>query len=253
MATVAPQAIVETGEPIPEDVRIGPFSYIGPQVKIGPGCVIDGNVSILGRTTLGAKNRVFPMAVIGTTEDGSEDGECVIGEANAIREHVTIYGGTDRVTRIGNDNLIMIGSQIGAGATVGDHGIFDNLTQIGPDSRIKDYVRTGAFSCIDPDVTVGAYTFTVAYVNVNRDAPPFATIQGSPFRVRGVNAENLRRCGFGQEDLRALKSVFRELFNGTDGGCDPKTIDRLKKRYADNPHVMLLLRSVDPTGEQTET
>ena len=252
MPAISPLAIVETSAPIPDDVRIGPFSYIGAEVQIGPGCIIDNNVTIVGRTTLGAKNHIFPMAVIGTTEDGSEAGECYIGEANAIREHVTIYAGANKATRIGNDNLIMIASQIGPGAIVGDHGIFDNLTQIGPGSRIEDYVRTGAFSFIDPDVTVGAYTFTVAYVRVNRNAPPFATIQGSPFRVRGVNAENLRRCGFGDDDIRALKNAFRELFNDTNDPCDAEVIRRLKKLAGTNPHVMQLIQSIKPEARQVE-
>jgi len=242
MPNISPQAVIETTEPIPEDVQIGPFTYIGPQVRIGPGCIIDNNVTITGRTTLGAKNHVFPMAVIGTTEDGSDAGECYIGQANAIREHVTIYAGSGKATRIGNDNLIMIASQIGGGATVGDHGIFDNLTQLGPGCLIEDYVRTGAFSSIEADVAVGAYTFTVGYVLVDRNAPPFATIQGRPFRVRGVNAENLRRCGFGDDDIRALKAAFRELFNDQGRSVNTEALRRIAEKGKSNPHVMRLVK-----------
>ena len=64
MPEISKQAIVEKGAKIADDVKIGPFTYIGPHVKIGPGCIIQNNVTIAGRTTLGDRNRVFPMAVI---------------------------------------------------------------------------------------------------------------------------------------------------------------------------------------------
>ena len=71
-----------------------------------------------------------------------------------------------------------------------------------------------AFTCVEPGVSVGAYTFSAAYVDVDHDAPPYAIIQGSPYRVRGVNTENLKRCGFGDDDIRCLKQAYRELFAG---------------------------------------
>ena len=238
MPEISKLAIVEPSAQLADDVRVGPFCYIGPNVRIESGCVIDNNVTITGRTTLGERNRVFPMAVLGTSEDGSaETGELLIGEANVIREHVTIYAGKTQPTRIGTDNLVMIACQIGASAQVGNHGIFVNSTQIGPDAIIEDYVRTSAFIVIEPGVTVGAYTFTLGYAEIDRDAPPFAMVQGSPFRVRGVNSENLKRCGFGQDDIRLLKSAFRELFDGAD------TIDGvvLEKLLSDsNPHLLRL-------------
>ena len=196
MPEISKYAIVERGAKLSDDVRVGPFTYIGPHVRIGPGCIIDSNVSITGKTTLGERNHVLPMTVLGAGLDDSE-GELVLGVANVVREHVTIYACAGQATRIGTDNLIMIGCQIDAGATLGDHGIFVNCTHIGARAKIEDYVRTSSFVVVRPGVTVGAYTFTLGYGEMDRDCPPFAMVQGSPYRVRGVNAENLRRCGFG--------------------------------------------------------
>ena len=114
MQGISPHAIVEKGAKLAEGVRIGPFSYIGPKVRIGPGCIIENNVTIVGRTSLGERNHVFPMAAIGLCPDGPADGgACVTGDANSFREHVTIYGGADGPTRIGTDNLLMIDCTIG--------------------------------------------------------------------------------------------------------------------------------------------
>ncbi len=248
MPDISPQATVEKGAKLSDDVQVGPFCYIGPDVEIGPGCVIENNATLVGRTCLGAKNHVFPMSLIGIGADGADDrGECIIGEANKIREHTTLCAGGEEPTRIGNDNLIMIGCYVGAGATVGDHGIFANLTQIGSLSRIEDYVRTSAFTFVDAGVTVGAYTFTAGYVDVDHDAPPFAMVHGSPFRIRGANTHNLRQCGFDDEDISELKKAFRELFNGAGNRADEKALKRLLKKRPVNPHVSRLLEAIKAT------
>lgn len=251
MPEISKQAIVEKGAKIDDDVKIGPFTYIGPHVRIGPGCIIQNNVTIAGRTTLGERNRIFPMAVIGAS-DGSgaqNDGAVELGQANVIREHATIYAGIERPTQIGADNLIMVGCQVGAGCRLGNHGIFVNSTHFGAGAVAEDYVHTSAFIMIEPGVTVGAYTFTVGYAQIDRDAPPFAMVQGWPFRVRGVNTEKLRRCGFGEDDIRTLKNAFRELYNSGGEEPDGAVLRRLLVE-TDNPHVRRLAEAVQKGQER---
>lgn len=242
MPEISKLAIVERGAKLADDVRVGPFTYIGPHVRIGPGCVIDSNVSIIGKTTLGERNHVLPLAVLGAGLDEAE-GELIMGQANVVREHATIYAGPGQPTRIGTDNLIMIGCQIDAGATIGDHGIFVNGTHIGARAKIEDYVRTSSFVVVYPGVTVGAYTFTLGYGEMDRDCPPFAMVQGSPYRVRGVNAENLRRCGFGENDIRDLKAAFREIFTGPDDAPDAVVLKRMSADKT-HPHLKRLAESI---------
>lgn len=245
MPEISSRAIVDKNAELAPDVQVGPFSWIGPGVRIGPGCVIGNNATITGKTVLGAKTRVFPLAVVGSSAGASGDeGECIIGEANVIREHTTICAGDGAATSIGNDNLIMISCQVGPSVQIGHHGIFANFTQICAAARVEDYVRTSAFTLVGPGARVGAYTFTTGYVNVDHDAPPYAMLQGSPFRVRGVNTHNLRRCGFGEEDIRALKSVFRELFNGSGPHVSDEALARIESQTGGNPHVARLIESL---------
>jgi len=249
MPQISEKAIIDPGATIAEDVSIGPFCYIGPNVRIGPGCRIANNVTIVGNTTLGEQNRLFPMAVIGTSFTDEENGVCVIGNANTIREHVTIYAGvSDNPTTVGRNNLIMIASQVGAGANLGDHGIFANSTNIGPCSRIEDYVRTSAFSFIDDGITLGAYSFTAGYTHVNRNAPPFAMLQGAPYRVRGANSHNLKACGFGEKDIKDIKLALRELYNSSHM-LDTEVLEKMKARENVNQYVQSLLKSLSADVE----
>ncbi|MBN1553211.1 MAG: hypothetical protein JXA11_00580 [Phycisphaerae bacterium] len=249
MADISPYSIVEKGAKIARNVRVGPFCYIGANVTLGAGTVIESNVTLVGNTRLGEQNRVFPMAVIGATHDGDEQkGCCVIGNANSIREHVAVYAGSPKQpTKIGQNNLVMIASQVGAGVTIGDHGIFANCSHIAGGAKIEDYVRTSAFTYVGENVTVGAYTFVAGFVQVDHDAPPYAMIQGSPYRVRGVNSHNLKACGFGDADIRALKRVFRDLFN-SDGNLDEEVLAKLRKDRKVNPYVKILLNYFLPTN-----
>jgi UDP-N-acetylglucosamine acyltransferase len=244
MSNISAQAVVERGARLAADVRVGPFSYIGPQVRLGAGCVIENNVTITGRTAIGDKTHVFPMAVIGPSPapDGG-DGECEIGEANSLREQVTVYAGTRAPTRIGNDNLIMIACQVGSGAVLGNHGIFANCTIIDAGAKVEDYVRSSAFALVEPGATVGAYTFIAGYAAIDRDAPPFTIVQGFPFRVRGVNVENLRRCGFGEDDIRCLKEAVRELYDDQGLAVNEESLQR-HLSVTGNPCVRRLAEAI---------
>jgi UDP-N-acetylglucosamine acyltransferase len=245
MQNIARFAVVESTAEVAENVQVGAFSYIGAEVSIGPDCVIDSNVTITGKTTIGPKCHIYPLAIIGAAEGrANRPAKVTIGEANTIREHVVVYGGQDDPTRVGSDNLIMIGSRIGAAAQIGNHGIFDNCSQIGAAACVEDYVRTSGFATICEGRTVGAYSFVTGFTCVNRDVPPYSMIQGRPFRVRGVNWRNLKRCGFGEDDIHALKRAFRELFNGADVAGDPEALQHLLAADGANPHVARLIEAV---------
>ena len=249
MPNISPNAIVEEGATIAPDVQIGPFSFIGRHVRLGAGVIVENNATITGKTVVGEKTHVFPMAVIGETASESQEGRCVIGKACAIREGVIVQGGVEAPTRIGDDNLIMIASQVGPAATVGDHGIFANCTTIGPGTIVEEYVRSSAFAVVEKGARVGAYTFIAGYTTIRRQAPPYAIVQGCPLRIRGVNTENLRRCGFGEDDIRSLKEAFRDLFDGLSSAVNPEALERYLSADA-NPYVRNVAGILRTAGQQ---
>ena len=243
MPEISPKAIVSNPAGLAEDVRVGPFCLIGPDVSVGPGTVIANNVTITGRTSIGAGCRLFPGCIVGCPPDGSTDadsaGACTIADANVLREYVVLEAGS----ALGENNLLMVGCQVGHGAKLEGEGHFVNYTRIEHHARIEKFVRTSGFDYVGPYATVGAYTFTTGYVCVDRDAPPYAIIQGHPFRVRSLNTENLRRCGFRPKTIELLKEAFRMLF---DGRCDFPAPDRLSsvEQAFDDENVRYLVESI---------
>ena len=65
MARIHPTAIVDSKAELADDVEIGPWSWIGPQVRLGAGCIVGQRVLIDGDTHIGKDCRIANAAVIG--------------------------------------------------------------------------------------------------------------------------------------------------------------------------------------------
>ena len=112
-------AIIDSKAKISEDVKVGPYSVIGPHVEIGEGTVVQSHVNITGQTIIGKNNIIYPFASIGNDpQDLKFQGEKTrleIGDNNKIREYVTINPGTKGgggLTKIGNIFLLMVSSPL---------------------------------------------------------------------------------------------------------------------------------------------
>jgi UDP-N-acetylglucosamine acyltransferase len=259
MAEISPKAVVACPAGLAEDVRVGPFAFIGPEATVGAGTVVHNHVTITGRTRIGAGCELFPGCVVGVAPLGLERaGSCTIADRNVLREHVVVEAGGDAGdgTVLGPGNLLMVAAQVGHDARLEAEGIFANLTRIQPHACVEKFVRTAGFTVIESYVTVGAYTFATGYARIERDMPPYAIVHGLPSQVRGVNAENLRRCGFDAETIGALKEALRSLFDGRAELPDPQRLQAAAEA-SDDEHVRYLVESIrrsaaSPTGRRLQ-
>ena len=130
-------AIIDKNAQISENVEIGPYSIIGPNVKILDNVKIQSHVNITGFTTIGKDNKIYPFASIGNDPQdmkyNEEKTELVIGDKNTIREYTTINPGTIQgggITKVGSNNLIMIGSHIAHDCIIGNNIVIANNAAI---------------------------------------------------------------------------------------------------------------------------
>ena len=116
---IHPTAIIENGAELAADVEVGAYAYIGPMVRLGPGCRIQHHATVEGNTSMGSANEVFPYALVGgRTQDKKWTGDeapVIIGDNNIFREFCTVHPATfaDKSTRIGSGNLFCAYSHIG--------------------------------------------------------------------------------------------------------------------------------------------
>ncbi len=255
MTQIHPTAIIEPGAQIADDAIIGPFCHVGPQVVIGPGNRLVGHVTILGRTTLGANNTIWPQAVLGADPQDlkfqGEQSQLEIGDHNVIREMVTIHLGTQNgggTTKIGNDNLIMVGSHVAHDCVIGNHVILANAVHLAGHICIEDHVVVSGATGIHHYVTLGRYSFIGGMTRIVHDVPPFMIVEGNPSTVRGVNSIGLNRHQFPDDTIDRLKDAYRKLFRKIPDEGKPTntadTLDQLESQYPDDECIGLLIRFI---------
>jgi UDP-N-acetylglucosamine acyltransferase len=217
-AVIAPTAVISPDAVIGPCVRVGEFCIVEPDVTVGPQCVLDAYVYIKRWTTLGARNQVGAGTVLGTEPlDKNFDGArsyLRIGDDNKIREHFTISRGTppESATEIGNGNFIMTSGHIAHNCKIGNQTVIASCVLLGGYVEIEDGAFLSGGVLVHQFSKVGRLAMVSGNTRVNLDAPPFFTYSGFAIEPRGLNLVGLKRAGYGENQVRALKQAYRVLF-----------------------------------------
>ncbi|VAW76120.1 Acyl-[acyl-carrier-protein]--UDP-N-acetylglucosamine O-acyltransferase [hydrothermal vent metagenome] len=239
VSLVHPTAVIDPQARVAADVIVGPYSIIGAGVEINAGSWIAPHVVIVGTTIIGRDNRIFSFASLGDIpQDKKYNGEPTrleIGDRNTIREYVTINRGTEQdggVTHVGNDNWIMAYVHIAHDCRIGDHTVLANNATLAGHVHVGDYVTLGGSTLVHQYCHIGEYAFSAYGARINKDVPPFITVDEGKARPRGLNSEGLKRNGFDEPRIRSLKEAYRLLYRA-DLPLE-QAIEQLAK--VDDPH-----------------
>lgn len=242
-------AIVDPKAEIDDDVEVGAFSIIGPNVKIGKGTRIAPHVVIEGITELGPDNEVFQFASIGAKpQDLKYHGEpstLVIGSANKIREYVTLQPGTEQggmTTRVGDRNLFMANSHVGHDCIIGSDNVFANSAGLAGHVTVFDKVILGGLVGIHQFCRIGDLSFLSAGSMIGHDVPPYCIAQGDRCFLRGINTIGLQRAGFSEDQIAETKKAYRML--ASSGHSRGKVAD-FPEELSNKPHIKKMLDFVE--------
>jgi UDP-N-acetylglucosamine acyltransferase len=221
---IAHNASIDPRAEIDDEVEIGAFCVVGPQVRIGRGTKLESHVTLMGRVTIGQNNHIFPGAVIGGhPQDISyrgSDTEVVIGDHNVIREGVTINRATEKeegVTSIGSDNFLMACSHVAHDCRLGDRIIMANAVLLGGHVRVHDHASFSGAVAVHHYTTIGSYSFIAGLSRVLHDVPPFMLCEGMPARPRCINVVALKRNNFAAEAIHCLAEAHRLIYRAKVG------------------------------------
>jgi UDP-N-acetylglucosamine acyltransferase len=218
---VHPSAVVNKDAQLAGSVIVGPNCVIESNVSIGAGTKLDANVVIGENVKIGKNNHFFANCVMGgrpqilTLEPDAKIGGLVIGDNNTIREQATIHPSIypDKMTTIGNDNLIMIGAHIGHDCILEDKIVMSNYVQISGHCKIQTGVWLSGMVLLHQFVTIGKWCYATGLAGINKDVPPFLTISGHyPPRVRGVNKRGLKRAGLSEQQQQRIINAYKKLY-----------------------------------------
>lgn len=218
MSNIHPTAVIEEGAKIGNHVTIGPFVTISSKTTIGDNTVIDAHAIIAGHTTIGEGNHIFSHAVVGSIPQDlkfrGEDVELVIGNNNKIREFTLLNPGTEgggRITRIGNNNLLMGYVHLGHDVIMGDNCILANGATLAGHVVLGNNVVIGGLTPVHQFVNIGDFAMIAGASALSQDIPPYCLAEGNRATLRGLNLTGLRRH-LQREEINALKIAYRELF-----------------------------------------
>jgi UDP-N-acetylglucosamine acyltransferase len=216
--SVHPTAIVDPGAKLGLDVEIGPYCIIGPDVTIGDNCWLQHHVTLLGPTTVGARNRFHAYCSIGQqSQDLKYEGEPTfleIGSDNTFREFCTVNRATaaGSTTRVGSFNHVLAYSHIAHDCRVDEHVIFSNNTTLAGHVEVEDYAIIGGLTAVHQFCRIGKHSICGGCTKIVQDVPPYMIADGNPAEIRGINLVGLERRGFAAELIRILKESYRILY-----------------------------------------
>jgi len=234
-------AIIDPKAKIASTVDIGPYTVIGPNVEISDNVIIQSHVNITGYTVIGKNNKIYPFASIGNNpQDMKYKGEktkLLIGDNNTIREYSTINPGTIQgggITKVGNNNLIMISSHIAHDCIIGNNIVIANSAAIAGHAQVEDYVVIGGNCGVQQYVRIGKMAMIGGMTGVSRDVIPYGLSTGNRNYLNGINVVGLRRGKVINKDIIGLTEAYKDIFK-TENLTE--NLSRLNGQFKENTLV----------------
>ena len=225
-------SIISETSQIADNVDIGPYSIIGPKVKIASNTKIHSHVSIIGDTSIGTGNEIFPFASIGTPPQDlkykGEKNSIVIGNNNKLREYVNINPGTEqggRITKIGNNNLFMVYCHVAHDCNVSNNVVLANNVQVGGHVIIQDNAIIGGSCAIHQFSRIGELSMVGGMTGVLSDVIPFGLSLGNRNNLVGLNLIGLRRAKVSNENIKIIQHAYNMIFKTANFRSNIENLD----------------------------
>lgn len=246
MSQIHTSAIIDPKAKIGNNVSIGPFCVVGPNVVLHDNVELKSHVVVDGFTTIGENTRVFPFASLGHAPQDlkyhGEPSELIIGKNNTIREHATMNPGTESggmKTIVGDDGLFMVGIHIAHDCKIGNRVIMANNATLGGHVHVGDHVLIGGLAAVHQFVRIGSFAVIGGMSGVESDVIPYGRVKGERAHLAGLNLVGLERGGFEKDSIKALQKAMKQLFEG-EGTMDER-IEKMSSEFASDKMIMQMI------------
>ena len=242
-------AIIDPKAKISDNVKVGAYSVIGPNVEIDKGTEVQSHVIITGDTKIGSNNKIYPFASIGNDPQDlkfkGEKTKLKIGNNNKIREYVTINPGTDGgggLTRVGSNCLFMVSAHIAHDCVVGDNVILANNVPLGGHAHVDDNAIIGGNSAVQQFTRVGKFAMIGGMCGVVRDVIPYGIVHGNRSILQGLNLIGLRRKNIPNKEIITLSEAYKEIFRDENL---TENLRKLSNKFKKNELVLEVVNFIE--------
>ncbi len=221
---------------MPNDIHS--TAVIGEKVKLGDNIKIHAYVVVDGDTEIGDGTEIYPFAVVGVKPQDKKyrgaETKTIIGKNNRIREHVTIHAGTEdggNITKIGDNNLIMVGVHIAHDCILGNNIVLANNATLAGHVEVDDGAVIGGLSAVHQFVRIGKGAMIGGLSGIERDIIPFGLAMGERANLSGLNLVGLKRSKMDKDDINHIRKLYSELFEMKDGRLFEQRLTEAKDEY----------------------
>ena len=214
-----PTSVISKNAEIHKSTIIGPFCFIGDNVKIGKKNKLVSHVSITGNTTINDNNIFFPNSSIGSEPQdlkfNNEKSYLEIGNNNKFRENVTVNPGTNGgglKTIIKDDCLFMVGSHIAHDCKINSNVILANNATLAGHVEIFENAVLGGNSAVHQFVKIGKYAMIGGMSGVEKNIIPYSLYTGIRSELKGMNIIGLKRKGLNSKKINEILKIVKSIF-----------------------------------------
>ena len=242
-------AIVDKNAKISNNVKIGPYSIVGPDVEIGANSILYSHVNIVGNTKIGNNNQIYPFSSIGTPPQDlkykGEKNSLVIGNNNIFREYVNINPGTEQgggLTSIGDNNLFMVYCHVAHDCKISNNIVLANNVQVGGHVTIEKNAIVGGSCAIHQFSRIGESAMIGGMTGVLSDVIPYGLSMGNRNNLMGLNLIGLRRSKVSNDDIKIIQLAYETIFKTPSFR---KNIEELNNDFKENEFVKKILNFIN--------
>lgn len=95
---------------------------------------------------------------------------------------------------------------------IGNHCILVNNTALAGHVHVGDWAILSGYTLVHQYCHIGAHAFSGMGTAIGKDVPAFVTVFGSPAEARSMNFEGMRRRGFSDEVIHALRRSYKIVY-----------------------------------------
>jgi len=256
VSTIHPLSVVDPAAQLGANVVIGPFCTVGPHAVLGDGVELISHAAVAGRTTIGARSKVFPFASIGhQPQDLKFHGEpstLEIGADCLIREGVTMNPGTEgggMVTKVGDRCTFLANAHVAHDCIVGNDVIFSNNVMLAGHCSVGDFAIIGGGAAVHQFCRIGSHAFIGGMSAVENDVIPYGIAIGNRAHLAGLNIVGLKRRGFDRDVIHAIRRAYRLLF--ADEGTLQERMDDVENEFSAHATVHEIIDFIRQGGNRS--
>lgn len=248
MTNIHPTAVIANNVKLGANVKIGPFCVLNGDITIGDNVELKSNVVVENTTIIGEGTVVHPFAVVGGIPQdlkyNGEKAQLIIGKNNIIREHATLNIGTEgggMKTIIGDNCLVMTAAHVAHDCHIGNNVRLSNNVTLAGHVVIEDNVNIGGLSAVHQFVRIGQHSMIGGMSGIEHDVIPYSLVAGERAGLMGINIVGLKRRGFSAQQINDIKEVYNDIFYNKSDLLFNQIVANIENKYSDSELIKTII------------